>query len=109
MSKPRKPYSPGPVDLGLVGLPAGAARGQHEVKAAVLEYGRRLSAAPDEYLQVLRLSVSVVRRQLGDVHVLIALAGIDDIRRSVIVLHMLCALFTTLVFLATRSNELLSA
>lgn len=78
---------PGPVDLGLIRLPSGAAGGEHEVEAVVLEDGRSLAAAPDEYLHMLWLHVGVVRCQPGYVHVLVALAGVDQVRGRIIVLY----------------------
>lgn len=79
--------SPGPVDLRLVRLPPSAARGEHEVQAVMLEDSGRLAAAPDEDFQVLRLHFRVVRAQLGDVHVLVPLAGVHYICCRIIILQ----------------------
>lgn len=70
----------------MIGLPASAARRQHEVEAAMLEDGRSLSALTDEEFQICVFHTGIVRGQLHYVHVLVAHTGVCQICCPVVVL-----------------------
>ena len=92
---PRAPDAWGGEHAGLVGSPAGAARGDHPVGAVVLEDGRCLVLSAGRHAGVASGVVQVVGGQLSNVERVVLLAGEDVVGLAVVVdveRHVTCHL-----------------